>query len=580
VHLWEGGKQEMSNGKYTLTLLDTSGIQDYIFSSNRLQENIGASELVYRATTLWVFQALEEAGSKQHNIQDAGTLDWSFDESRHMEKDPTLQAEVIQAAGGNTLILFREKSHAIDFVKTLTLRLLKEAPGLTLLAKHQVDFDYESQKITDVRDELIKAMNRHKLSGLCSTATLGLSVTAVCSSTGLPAVRTPMGTQKIGKDEIRLLIPGQDEEEAERSRLISRETTFKLAARDLANERLRHTIGEVAQWYDFPSDIDNLGRVSGEESYVAVVHVDGNGMGQHVHNIAERVEKEFGKEDVLRFNREYILALRQFSGKIERTSRRTLVHIVEKLVASIDAEDMVAGRVPVVKVSTESHKYNYIPFRPLVFGGDDVTFLCNGQLGVELATLYLEAFEKFTSQEELNFHACAGVSIVKMHYPFSRAYKLAEELIHSAKMLVQNTGWDFSALDWHFAQSGLSGSLKVIRGNEFSSKDGRPLTIRPLSLHQEADPDIRSWDEVKSVLQAFSQEPWSESHNKVLGLREPLRKDGEAVRQYRLNFGLEKLPVFAEAAETGWFKNRCAYFDVIELLDHHVGLEPVKEGVK
>ena len=32
--------------KYTLTVLDTSQIQRYVFSSNRLKENIGASELV------------------------------------------------------------------------------------------------------------------------------------------------------------------------------------------------------------------------------------------------------------------------------------------------------------------------------------------------------------------------------------------------------------------------------------------------------------------------------------------------------------------------------------------------------
>lgn len=27
----------------------------------------------------------------------------------------------------------------------------------------------------------------------------------------------------------------------------------------------------------------------------------------------------------------------------------------------------------------------YLPLRPLVFGGDDATFVCNGSIGVELA---------------------------------------------------------------------------------------------------------------------------------------------------------------------------------------------------
>ena len=128
--------------KYTLTLLDTTGIQDYIFASNRLQENIGASELVYRATTLWVFESLEEAGIKNHNIElithpedNKKVIGWKFKKDLQIEDTADLQAEVIQAAGGNALLLFREdegtenkRANAIKFTKELTLKILREAP--------------------------------------------------------------------------------------------------------------------------------------------------------------------------------------------------------------------------------------------------------------------------------------------------------------------------------------------------------------------------------------------------------------------------------------------------------------------
>jgi len=94
--------------KLTLTLLDTTGIQDYIFSSNRLQENIGASELVYRANSLWAFEALHEIGGKdedKHNIRNHTELEWEYSD-KCIENDD-LDAEVIQAAGGNLLILFK-----------------------------------------------------------------------------------------------------------------------------------------------------------------------------------------------------------------------------------------------------------------------------------------------------------------------------------------------------------------------------------------------------------------------------------------------------------------------------------------
>ena len=39
---------------FHLVVVDTTGIQRYIFGSNRLRENVGASHLVYQATEGWL----------------------------------------------------------------------------------------------------------------------------------------------------------------------------------------------------------------------------------------------------------------------------------------------------------------------------------------------------------------------------------------------------------------------------------------------------------------------------------------------------------------------------------------------
>lgn len=52
----------------TVTVLDTGGIQPFIFGSNVLRENIGASELVHRATRLWAFEVLADLEKDRHNI--------------------------------------------------------------------------------------------------------------------------------------------------------------------------------------------------------------------------------------------------------------------------------------------------------------------------------------------------------------------------------------------------------------------------------------------------------------------------------------------------------------------------------
>lgn len=556
--------------EFILTMLDSSGIQDYVFGSNRLQENIGASELVYRSTTLWAFEALD-ACNLPHNVKvkDWQQASWEIQEMP-IEENEALGAEVVYAGGGNAMIILRNLADAQSFTKKLTRRILVDAPGLTITVRHQ-SFDWDSDgSLCKTRQLLLKQLAKHKQARLPSVPMLGLGVTAVCQSTGLVAVRNNQGEVKV-QDEGRLL-----HLEGEEPRLISHETEKKIGWRDLAQTRLRSYLGrEIIGNFDFPSDLDKLGRLMGEESYVAVVHADGNGMGKHIQNLDPE-----GKLSNSKFRK----TLRAFSQNVESASQTALQRVIQQLVAAIDWNNKthrfeVAESIPLAS----DKKTHYLPFRPLVFGGDDVTFVANGQLGLTLAAAYLQAFAKATAvlPNFPNMHACAGVAMVKVHYPFARAYQMSSQLTSSAKSLVRATSEDFSALDWHFALSGLSGSLETIRKREYlSTSEGKPLYMRPVSLQANAETNEngRYWQAgIERLIQTFQSDTyWSQRRNKVKGLRLPLRQGPAAVDTYLQNYELGLLPALLPSdsrhQKEGWDGERCLYFDAIELMDHYLAL--------
>lgn len=581
----------MSN--FTLTMLDASGIQRYIFGSNRLQENIGASEIVYRATTLWAFEALNEERLENNvEIKNWKTAEWGFKKEKMIERDNALKAEVVYAGGGNTLIIFRAYEDALRFTQRLTKRLLRDAPGMALAVQHVQEFRWQSEKLSDKRGELLKALAKHKQSRHPSTPILGLGVSAVCESTGLPAVRTNEGKVQV-KDESISLKWGEEE-----TRLISREILAKLTWRDFAQKRLHdfvHSKKWLGEEFDFPSDIDKLGRVKGEESYVAVVHADGNRMGKHIDAITGRIAWQDTGAD----NRKYVTELRKFSTAVNDANRNALESLLQRIHATCEWDKeikqlLVAKKVPILSMDS---KY-WLPFRPLVFGGDDVTFLCNARLGLILATAYLSAFENEIQKafaEEIKqkkmkpIHACAGVAMVKMHYPFARAYDLSEQLCSNAKKEYtrDESKPDCSALDWHFATSGLSGSMNAIRRREYLSDEGKELCMRPLRLRAEQnDQTGRYWENgIERIIREFQDgKEWAKRRNKVIGLREVLRAGSQTTADYRRDFDLPRLPqpdsLFIPGyvkmyPETGWIPERCVYFDAVELLDHYVTLEEI-----
>ncbi len=529
-----------------LVIVDTTQIQPYIFGSNRLRENIGASHLVNQATEMW---ASGEAG--KHSGQE------------------------VYAGGGNYVVLFNLPDHARAFTKNLSQYTLENAPNLQLVIAQQ-EFDWNNDVLARKLDKGFKQLAEQKRMRALSAPLLGVGVTAMCQSTGLPAVG---------------ITPQIEDDETSRY-TASAEILAKWDSVQDANSRLTEMFKSILAGtpYEFPEDFDDLGRTSGEHSYIAVVHADGNGMGQRIQAIAEKYWDSSPNQR--KQNEKYRDELKAFSEAVKQAGQNALRDMLEKLHVRLLNDSPQKDRIHhtvgdrQIKVELKEAGYGkyYLPFRPLVYGGDDVTFVCDGRLGLALAIEYLKQFEKRSQSlpdGQGQATACAGIAIVKTHYPFARAYELAEDLCSAAKTYRRkihkaNAAWDGSCLDWHFAMSGLSGDIDEIRRREYTTRAGS-LTLRPVTLEANMHQSYRAWDVVHKGIQAFQGEHWAGRHNKVKALRDALREGVEAVEHFRLKFNDGKALPAVDSQLTqwltkGWEEKYCGYFDAIEIADWFIPL--------
>ncbi len=538
---------------FQLVLVDTTGIQEFVFRSNRLRENLGGSYLVARATRDWVFEALPE-----HSNVRGGKICPDV----RIEADGNVQAELIYAGGGKAEMLFRSSQLANEFLRRLSERMLVEAPGLRLDACCQpFDWQQEPEGLYAATQGCAAGLSQAKRAAEGSEPLLGLSVTRACGSTGLPAVA---------------FSPKFRDEE---SYPVSREVLQKQGVRDAANERLRRDL-KLAEGFAFPSELEDLGRSFGEFSYIGVIHADGNSMGKRIGELGRGLA-----------NRQYIDLVRGFSEALHHAGLRALKETVEHLAASVDTREAVlpkrlaadSGRGQTIALKSDNDQI-VLPLRPLIYGGDDVLLVCDGRIAVPLALFYLRQFEKHTSSlpdQRGNAFSCAGVAIVKSHYPFARAVDLAHQLCGSAKSLLRSHQVEASGLDWHFANSGLAGGLDEIRERELSTPKGL-LNLRPVVVG-EGLPGVRTWNTVQRGIETFRGERWRAKRNKVKALRDALRQGPEATQRFcekYLRSEKQQLPDLGLSApkyrEQGWLHVdstlRSAYFDSIELADFLIPL--------
>ncbi len=519
--------------EYTLVAVDVSGIQEYIFRSNNLKHQLGASELVRCATSTWVRAHLPEPNNMP-----------SDDEllcDKHIEDGHQLKAEVLYSGGGNAVILFSDSETAGNFIAGLTRTALLNSPGLNVtVARRPFVWREDGNDLGAQVGELLSTdLRRKKQSGFTHSELLGLSVTADCEFTGLPAV-------------------GWDDE----GHRISAEIEAKLAVVKAANNRLKHEIGDQ----DYALDFGDFGT-EGESSYIAVVHTDGNGIGKRFQELSE-----LGLE-----NRNYIKAVRALSQSVNKAAQEALRETVDAVRSLPLVDGKLAGVIPV--------RDGKLPFRPIVFGGDDITFVCDGRLGLTATARYLEAFANQTLDMPSGKEhptARAGIAIVKTHFPFGQAYRLAEALARSAKSF--NDNGRYSTMDWHFGINGVVSNLQTIRERDYMVWDGQSahsLLMRPLRLESDSSDssdasdsfEWRNWSnfaQLVSELQNESKYP----RNKVMALRDALRGGPETTKRFiaarLLEAQLPQIPSYI--TDNGWIGKRCAYFDAIEAMEFFIPL--------
>ena len=547
---------------YTLTVLDTSGIQHYLFGTNNLKQNAGASYLADCATRKWVQVIFEDLVPGLHNVLDFDDVNKPLDLARTINDGQT-QAEVIYAGGGNTAILFKDLTIAKTFAAKLSRKVIIEAPDLQLVLAHQ-EFNWHTDVLgskTGVVQSVMEQLRLHKQQMPPAQPLRGLGVTVDCAFTYRPAV-------------------GYDRQD----RPVSAESWAKQRAERAAEQRLLNFLADSSDItkYSIPRDFEEIGGSHEDSSYIAIVHADGNGMGKRI----EAIQENFANAAQ---NDAYVQAMRTLSSSVQQAAHKGLNETIQYLMANIkpttiadsDGHQIFAiGEQIELKNNKDRSDDNwgkpFLPFRPIVFGGDDVTFVCEGRLGLQLAAYYLDSFTAQKLSDGKQAYCRAGVAVTHAHYPFALAYELAEELCQSAKTALKEWEKDplhretgITAFDWHFAVNGMNEDLNTTRERNYQSADGT-LLMRPLRL-TETRLDWRNWSQFKSIIEDF-QRDWLAQRGKLVGLREPLRRGADAVKQYRHFNALDALPTIKgqrQMATSGWQSQRCGYFDAIEALDFY-----------
>ena len=475
-----------------IAVYDTAGIQDYIFSSNKLSENVGASRLVAEMLSKVLPDTIRFVCGKENC-----RIDWDAHTAEPL--NPAFQAEIVYQGGGNACVVFRDERLFQSVSEKFLFAVMEKSRGLGIVHA-AIETDLGGNYAEDY-----KKLN----------ARLALAK----GSLNRPAF---MGNQPITKQSTRT------------GRPVTACTGDEYV--DAAQKRKREKYASVKKEFplEFPVEsFEDLVKDT-KDSFIGVIHADGNGMGLAIaDNMAafDRYETAVPK-------------IRELSSKISLCYKSALARTCEAFKG-----------VHVVK---------------LIADGDDITVVMKGCRAIPFAAELLRQIEE-TPPEARPFPdvvptACAGVALFHAHYPFSNAYALAEECCAAAKKRSRKQPGSY--IDFHLHQGGNVADLETLRRRQYTVQKNTIL-FRPWRVEKRENKAWPSFGWLESnIAGGGAGRPFGWPRNKSKALRNAIGigdQEAALVLDHAKSQGLE-LPDYPLAAAAAVSKF-APYFDILEIAD-------------
>ena len=245
-------------------------------------------------------------------------------------------------------------------------------------------------------------------------------------------------------------------------------------------ERKSDVVSLEKRFQDAPG---GTGEAASALSKVAVIHIDGNGVGTVMRRLGETMD-HIDEDDfslAVGCSRGDADALRRFVLTVNDRLDRAVTEAFAKAWADV-------AKWAEADVGPAKRKGSVVPVVPVILGGDDVTVFTSGDYALPFAAAYLERYERATESDVLLRHlgreegtgpmtAAAGVAVVRRDFPFHVAYNLAERLVGEAKKVGKARQPVRSTLTYHaLFDSSVLDPEKILQA--YSSFTTRPFLLR------------------------------------------------------------------------------------------------------
>lgn len=429
----------MPSDNYLLAKFDVSGIQSYIFATNRLRENVGASSQVTKILEEYLPQSIEEAVKEAGYRETQAVLLWKKQDKLEIAENTELQAEIIYIGGGNAMVLFRKEELFMAVGRKLGEKTARNCQGLSVAAA-AVKLEWDKENFGEAMRKLDVEMAVRKARMIRQPVYSPFPVVEQDNGTHQPITRrSPYMDSKNGDETGN----PEDITEIQFQKLTEYERQVQKKIGNFYPD-----LGEIKD-YQYPVEMNNLCPERGDNSYIAVVHIDGNGMGERfIQMKREQSQKAEGEEKRKQYS-EDVCRLRNVSKEIASLFSNTY-------------KEVLTGLLPLAK----EEKTLKFSIRPIVLDGDDFTFLCPAKQAVPIAAAFLRKLDELQKEnrgKSDKITACAGIAFVYSHFPFYVAYDIAEKACANAKKSwyqASDSGCKNSYLDFYVVKESEVGGVK------------------------------------------------------------------------------------------------------------------------